>query len=153
MSPILIPVMALLIPIVVVPTSLLFRHRLRVREMEHDERIRAMELGIGMAPRKTEISWPGAAVCIGIGAGVPIGSMLVAWLAVLTNNNLSGEVFGIPMLISFAAIWTAKSLANRMMGLPDDDESATAPDRVQAARETAKPKFDPDAYDVVGSRG
>ncbi len=57
MSPILIPLTALLIPIVIVPTSLWFRHRLRVREMEHVERIRAMELGI--APAKPPSAGPG----------------------------------------------------------------------------------------------
>ena len=151
MSPILIPVLALLIPIVIVPTALWSRHRLRVREMEHDERIRAMELGVGMVPRKTEISWPGAAVCLGIGAGVPVGSMLVAWLATMTSDVGEG-VFGIPLVISFGAIWTASSLANRMMGINDELESV-APNRPQPTQPAGKPAFDPDAYDVVGSRG
>ena len=35
MSPILIPLMALMVPIVIVPTSLWFRHRMRSLQIEH----------------------------------------------------------------------------------------------------------------------
>ena len=149
MNPILIPITALMIPMVIVPTSLWLRHRLRVREMEHSERVRAMELGL--APRKTDLSWPGAAICIGIGAGVPIGSMLIAWLAMMTND-LPSEVFGIPLLISLSAIWAAKGLADRMLSRRGDDELVDATQRARTGPDP-KAKFDPDAYDVVGSRG
>lgn len=150
MSSILIPITALMIPIVIVPTSLYFKQRLRVRELEHAERIRAMELGI--VPQAAGMSWPGAAVCLGIGAGVPVGSMLIAWLAMF-SNDLPSEIFGIPLLISFSAIWAAKSLADRMMGAAEETRPVAAPNRMQAGRDGAKPRFDPDAYDVVGSRG
>ena len=73
MSTVLIPIAALMIPIVIVPTSLWFRHRSRVLQLAHAERIRAMELGI--VNRNPQMGWPGAAVCIGMGAGVPIGSL------------------------------------------------------------------------------
>ena len=146
-SPTLIPILALMIPIVIVPTSLWFRHRMKVQELEHAEKIRSMELGL--TPRKPQIGWPGAAICLGIGAGVPIGSMLVAWLAVLTND-LPNEIFGIPLLISFSAIWAAKSLAEGMMNA-SDPETVPPSTRVQMAAKS--PTFDPDAYDVAGSRG
>ncbi len=149
MSEILIPIFALMIPIVIVPTSLWFRHRLRVRQMEHAERIRSMELGLALP--QNSMSWPGAAVCLGIGAGVPIGSMVVAWLAMLTNN-LPSEIFGIPLLISFSAIWAAKSLADRMLGASEKAEAYSSK-HGQVVHGSAKPAFDPDAYDVVGSRG
>ena len=149
MSPIAIPITALMVPIVIVPTSLWFRHRLKVREMEHAERIRALELGI--TARQAGINWPGAMLCLGMGAGVPIGTMIVAWLAMMTQD-LPNEIFGIPLLISFGAIWAAKSLADRMMGVSDEDAPALA-SRPQPARATAKSVADPDAYDFVGSRG
>ena len=117
--------------------------------MQHAKRIRAMELG--NSPKKGQISWPGAAICIALGGGVPIGTMLVAWLAMMTNE-LPSEIFGIPLIISLSSIWAAKSLADRMMGAAES-EAMPAPNRVQAARDGAKPAFDPDAYDVVGSRG
>lgn len=149
MDPILIPMMALLIPIVVVPTSLWFRHRMKVQQLEHAERIRAMELGL--QPRQHAMGWPGAVVCLGIGAGVPIGSMLVALLAVVAADA-PNEVFGIPLLISFGAIWAAKALAERMLGA-DGAAGDQAPSRVRAGHAAGKPAFDPDAYDVAGSRG
>ena len=73
----------------------------------HVERIEAMQLGI--TSRQSPIGWPGAAICIAIGAGVPVGSMLVAWLAMLTND-LPTEIFGIPLLISCSAIWAGSGL-------------------------------------------
>ena len=147
LNPLVIPIVGMMIPIVIVPTSLWFRHRLRVREMEHIERIRSLELGI--APPPPGINWPGATLCLGLGAGVPVGTMLVAWGAVALND-VSIEVFGIALVTSLMAIWAAQALASRMMGKPDD-QPATKPDRKQ---QTSKPTaLDPDAYDVVGSRG
>lgn len=149
MSEILIPITALMIPIVIVPTSLWFRHRGRVQQMEHAERIRAMELGI--KPQAAQISWPGAALCMAIGAGVPVGSMLVAWFATMTNEAPT-EIFGIPLVMSFGAIWTAKALADRMMG-GEEAEAIAAAQRARGVANPAKPTFDPDAYDVASSRG
>lgn len=147
-SPILIPIMALAVPMVIAPTAIWSRHRLRVRQMEHDERLRALELGV--VPRGSGMNWPGAAVCLGLGAVAPVGSMLVAWLAVMTADA-PNETFGIPLLISFAGIWAAKELADRMMGR--QPEADAAPARRFVSRPGAKPAVDPDAYDVVGSRG
>ncbi len=148
MDPIVIPVMALMIPIIVVPTTLFFKHRLRVREMQHNERMRAMELGV--MPRTESMSWPGAAVCVALGAGVPVGSLVVAWLATMTNDAPS-EVWGVPVVISFFAIWAAQALAERM--LRPKKERLNAANTSQTEQTAGKPAFDPDAYDVVGSRG
>jgi len=151
MEPILIPIMALMIPIIVVPTSLVLRHRLKIREMEHAERIRALELGL--VPRADSISWPGASLCIALGAGVPIGTLLVTWLSTLTND-LPHEVWGAPVVLSFFAIWAAQSLAERMLGSKKDVQTADGnSSRSPADRTDRKPVLDPDAFDVVGSRG
>ena len=147
LNPLVVPIVGMMIPIVIVPTSLWFRHRLRVREMEHIERIRSLELGI--APRPAGINWPGAMICLGIGAGVPVASMLVAWGAVAIHD-LPTDIFQAPILISIVAVWAAKKLADRMMSV--SEPALAAPSRL--AQTASKPAaFDPDAYDVVGSRG
>jgi len=151
MSPLMVPIVALMIPLIVTPTSLWLRHRLKVRQMEHDERIKALELGV--IPRSSGISWPGASICVAIGAGVPVGSMVVTWLAMLTND-LPIEVWLAPVVISFPAIGTARKLADRMLLAAEESQLASARLRGgQGVTPGQKPAFDPDAYDVVGSRG
>ena len=150
MDPILVPVTALMIPIIITPTSLWLRHRLKVRQMEHEERLRAMELGV--VPQGDRISWPGALVCATLGGGVPVGTLIVTWLATLSNNEIPTEIWFVPVVISLPAVWAAKGLAERMLS-PSKGSQAGASARVQADRAAGKSAFDPDAYDVVGSRG
>ena len=146
MNPLVIPVVALMVPMVIVPTALWFRYRLRVREMEHAERIRSIELGAAL-PTEGRLNWPGAALCIAIGGLVPIGSMLAAW-GVVAQNADEGGVFGIALVVSCVAIWAAQSLANRMLRGAGEVEPSP-----ENSRATAKSHHDPDAFDVVGSRG
>lgn len=137
----LIPLMALLIPIVIVPTSLAFKHARFLREVEHKERMRAMELGRNLA----EDEWSPIHFALSIGVGVPIGSMLVAWWA------------GAPSVGASGAIWTAATV----LGLGGLICGTVLASRHFAARQQVadrhgaedKPAFDPDAFDVVGSRG
>jgi hypothetical protein len=118
----------------------------RRKEMEHLERMRAMELGVAPAP--VGMDWPAASVCIAIGAGVPIGSFAICWLATLTTHVPSG-IFVAPVFVSFAAIGAARKLAHRVL---DPRSGATKPAYARSAK-AGKPEFDPDAFDVVGSRG
>ena len=73
MEVILIPIIALMIPIVIVPTALAFRHARFLREVEHKERMRAMELGrldaattasmVAKTPAKTRFMKPPSRTC------------------------------------------------------------------------------------------
>ena len=119
----------------------------RHKEMEHAERMKSLEMGLVAQP--SGLDWPAASVCIAVGAGVPIGSFVVAWLAMLTADAPAG-VWVASVFVSFAAINSARKLACRMIDPKSVSrkgffEQASVPDR--------KPAFDPDAYDVVGSRG
>lgn len=116
------------------------------KEMERRERLKAMEMGL--VPPPAGLSWPAAAVCIAIGAGVPIGSFLVAWLAVLTADVPAG-VFVAPVFVSLSAVSAARKLAYRVI----DPKSAAKTPSFAQSKPAGKPEFDPDAYDVVGSRG
>jgi hypothetical protein len=118
----------------------------RRKELEHLERIKAMEMGL--APQPTGLDWPAAAVCIAIGAGVPIGSFLVAWLATLTAHTPDG-IWIAPVFVSFAAIGASKKLAYRII----DPRLGSKRSTQAKSPSTGKPEFDPDAFDVVGSRG
>jgi hypothetical protein len=118
----------------------------RRKELEHFERIKAMELGL--APQPTGLDWPAAAVCIAIGAGVPIGSFVVAWLATLTADAPDG-IWVAPVFVSFAAIGASRKLAYRII---DPRSGVKRPAQVKSAP-NGKPQFDPDAFDVVSSRG
>ena len=45
MDPLIIPIVALLVPIIIVPTALGIKHARYLREVEHAERMRAMDQG------------------------------------------------------------------------------------------------------------
>ena len=119
----------------------------RRREMEHAERMKAMEMGL--VPPPGGLNWPAAAVCIAVGAGVPIGSFLVSWLATLTAGA-PNEIWYAPVFVSFAAIGAARKLACRVID-PKSGSCKAPGDRAPAT--AGKEAFDPDAFDVVGSRG
>jgi hypothetical protein len=119
----------------------------RKREMEHDERMRSLEMGLVPHPRG--LDWPAATVCIAIGAGVPIGSFVVAWLACLTAG-VPEQIWFAPVFVSFAAIGTARKLALRII---EPKGNARTFAREKSASSVEKPVFDPETFDVVGSRG
>jgi hypothetical protein len=119
----------------------------RKREMEHAERMRALEMGLVPQPRG--LDWPAAAVCIAIGAGVPIGSFVVAWLASLTAD-VPKQIWLAPVFVSFAAIGSTRKLALRII---EPKGNARTFAREKSASSVEKPVFDPETFDVVGSRG
>ena len=66
-----IPIMALLIPIIVAPTAIVFRYVRFHREIKHAERMRALELGRPFPG--DEPWWSPERIIVAIGAGVPLG--------------------------------------------------------------------------------
>ena len=141
----LIPLSAILMPIVLVPTILILRHIGRRREWEHKERMRALELGL--APPGDD-SWR-AKVCIAIGAAVPLGGFFLAWLA-SPEGRASGDLWGVAGTVGGLAVVSGSMLAVRLLP-PRDRSDADGPrESVAAGKRHA---FDPDAYDVAGRRG
>jgi hypothetical protein len=137
----LIPMAAIGLPLVLVPTILAMKYHRSKREWEHLERMKAMEMGL---PVPGTNAWPSAAA-IAIGAGVPLGAFLFTWLARLTAQT-ADEVFIAPVLVSAPAIFGGIYLANRLL-----TPARRTDDAALASR--GKPALDPDAYDVVGRRG
>jgi hypothetical protein len=124
-----------------------FKKAQRKKEMEHAERMKLIEMGLVPDP-PSGLDWPAATVCIAIGAGVPIGSFLVAWLASLTTQ-VPSQIWVAPVFVSFAAIGATRKLAFRMM-------SGQGKTWFEVATRSAKPAwkeaFDSEAFEPVESR-
>jgi hypothetical protein len=160
--------LVLLIPLtaIVVPTVLGFRHAARKRDLEHRERMKALEMGM---PLPGDSAWT-SALCICIGAVVPVASLVVGLIATLVApggrrmsehpGDLSNIVFWDHVQSSnyYTTIWTGVGfvgvagvvggtlLAMRLLGSRDRS-------RIELPATGKPPAFDPDAYDTVGRRG
>src|SRR5262245_49333221 len=78
-DPLLIPIAGIGLPIVLVPVILGIRHARYERELEHAERMKALELGRTL-PRD-EPWWTLPRISVAIGAGVPAAVFFCAFLA------------------------------------------------------------------------
>lgn len=145
----MIPVIAILMPVLMVTAILVLKHRQQRREWLYRERMKAMELGLGGPATGT---WPAALAAICIGAGVPIGSFLIAWLAGLTSHARE-EAFVGATIVSLVAVVQGSRLATRLAVW--SSESDSRPEAANAAHQAngKPPAYDPDAYDVVSRRG
>jgi len=143
-----IPIVAILMPVVLVPAILLLKHRTLKREWQHKEYMKAVEMGMS-AP-----STPSGGGVVAIGAGVPIASVIAAAVTSLSYEPSSiddevpifGIAWGCAFLISILGMVTSLILAHIQGRARKETESLNA-------MRNGKPVFDPDAYDVVSSRG
>lgn len=150
MEPLIIPVIAILMPLILVPTIIFMKHRHKRREWEHRERMRTLDVS-GPLPSAHAIVGSGGVAAIG--AGVPIASVIAAFLTctiadVTTEDQIpmAGIAWGCALMISVAAMATGLILALMQARARRQSESA--------AFQVDKPAvYDPDAFDVVSSRG
>src|SRR4051794_15887477 len=84
-DPLLIPIAGISLPVVLVPVVMGLRHARRERELEHTERIRALELGRTL-PRD-ESWWTLPKITVLIGLGVPF----VAFTCALQASHVMQE--------------------------------------------------------------
>ncbi len=146
----IIPLTAILMPLVLVPTIITLVHRHRRREWKHQERLRAIDMGL---PANASESRLGAGAVVAIGAGVPIASVIAALITTLNIPESHPDympviavTWGCSFVISTAALITSLVLGVLVMRTSKPAESVDP----QAA---FKPSFEPDAYDVVSRRG
>jgi hypothetical protein len=148
MDPLIIPIVGILMPIVLVPTIQVLKHRQSRREWEHLERMRAMELGLRMPPGELSgatksIAW--------IGAGVPIFSVGTAFLTCVDGPTsvdgipLAAIAWGSAAMISAGALFTSLAMAF-MIG------RSRKPANSSYVMSDGKPVFDPEEYDAMASR-
>jgi hypothetical protein len=148
MNPLWIPILGILMPIVLVPMIILLKHRTLRREWQHKERMKALEMGASLPS-----SAAGGSV-VAIGAGVPIVSVIAAAVTSLfcQPSTVGDEVpvlaiaWGCAFMISILGMGSALILAHI------EGRARKQIDSLHATSD-GKPTFDPDAYDVVSSRG
>ena len=152
MDPLIIPIVAILMPLVLVPTILVMKFRHKRREWEHRERLRAMD---GPMPLSRLAGPVGSGGVGAIGAGVPAVSVLAAFLTTLTweptglhDIPIPAVAWGCAVVISVAGLVTSFVLA--LLQARTQNQLASA---ASAHLYAEKPVFDPDTFDVVGSRG
>jgi hypothetical protein len=140
---ILIPIVAILMPLFLVPTVMVLRSSSRKRECQHRERMKAMEMGL---PVPGIEAWSGR-TAIAVGAVMPVGVFFMGWLANLTTHN--DDVWVAVALVAVAGVFGGIRLAGRQVGWMA--RPAVKPQLRRAAQErgAAKPAFDPDAYDAI----
>ncbi len=149
MDILVIPLVAILMPLFLVPTIMTLKFRQSRKEWEHLERMKAMELGLRMPPDQI----PAATKSIAwIGAGVPIFTVCAALLACVDGPTsidgvpLAAIVWGGAVVISGGAMVTSLLVAFAVARPRKPADSATFTSK-------SKPVFDPDTFDVVASRG
>ena len=143
MSPLLIPIFALLIPIIVVPASLALKYARYERELEHKERMRALELGRRMPGEEPWVT-PGR-ISLAIGAVVPVGVFFFAWMADQAGGHQDEVWVGVTM-VAITSVLCGSMLAAKHF-------NQQARTNVYAnVSSPGKPMMDADAFDVVGAR-
>ncbi len=148
MNALWIPIVGILMPLALVPMIMVLKHRTLQREWQHKERMKALEMGAPPPPPTA-----GGSV-VAIGAGVPIASVIGAAVTSLsyqpsaTGDEIAvfGITWGCAFLISILGMGCSLLLAH-IQGRPRKETES-----LHAMRD-GKPIFDPDAYDVVSSRG
>jgi hypothetical protein len=149
MDPLYIPIIGILMPLVLVPTILILKHRHSRREWDHKERMKAME--IRLPGSTSEVPGIGRAVAQ-IGAGVPIISVLAAFVTTLTWDPVTGGDVPIPAVAwGCASLISALALGSSLILAKMHPRTTTVADTAHEMN-NGKPLFDPDAYDVVSSR-
>ena len=138
-----IPVVAILMPLFLVPLIILLKQRQKRREWDHDERMRALELGIAPAGGSRGLFWPSMAA-IAIGALVPIAAFLFTFLATVATHT-SSDIWQAASYVSCFAVVCGTILAAKLKGSGDS--------RPVESKPVKPPHYDPDAYDTAGRRG
>jgi hypothetical protein len=143
MSPFVIPILALLIPMIIVPVALGLKHAKLLRELEHAERMKALELGRTLP--QDEPFWSPPKICVAIGAGVPIGVFFCAFLASQMGGRHE-EVWVMAGFVGIAGVISGSVLASKYFNQRHLAESSNP-------YASAKPTVDADEFDVVSARG
>ena len=116
------------------------RHERRKRELEHIERLRALELGRVLP--QDEPWWSPARIAWLIGAVVPLGAFLSVGLASRSVGYHEG-MWGAAAMVGMAGVISGSILAGQSLSRRTTTEQVGDP----------KPPVDEDAYDVVSARG
>jgi hypothetical protein len=142
-DPLIIPIAMIVLPTILVPIILGIRNERYKRELEHAERIKALELGRTLST--ADSWWTLPRISVAIGAGVPAAVFFCAWQASQSLPDPEPPWIGAG-IVGMAAVISGSVLAAR--SYPRRDESMQA-----AGGLDNKSRIDADAFDVVSSRG
>lgn len=135
----------------------------RKRELEHKERMRALEMGLSLEPSRPWAAW----AAIAIGGVVPVAALVVGLLAtllapkqdfsdpesiVLASKGFEayyGITWGCVSMVGLAGVIAGAFLANRLIAQRGAGLDASPHHGAFAA----KPTFEPDTFDTVSRRG
>jgi hypothetical protein len=147
MNALWIPIVAILMPVVLVPLIMILKHRTLRREWQHKERMQAIEMGVPEA-----LANVGGSVAA-VGAGVPVAAVIAAVITTLSYPAPEGEevavlgiVWGCALMIGATGMISSLVLAHINTRARRETESLHP-------MRNGKPVFDPDAFDVVSNRG
>ncbi|HEV3165177.1 MAG TPA: hypothetical protein VGZ22_14215 [Isosphaeraceae bacterium] len=126
------------------PVILGIRYALRERELEHIERMKALE--VGQTLPRDEPWWSPQRLCVAIGAGVPVGIFLIALIASQSGWQHDAFVWPAAGSVGMAAVICGTILAAKL-------PRALARTYEANSRAASKAALDPDTYDVVSRRG
>jgi hypothetical protein len=146
---------AVLFALVAMPFFLHFRGERRKRELDHIERMRAIEVGRAY-PGEGKFGLAGIpqwivphVIAVSIGAVVPLGVFLCAFLASLITG-FHKDIWVAASMVGFGGVICGTVLE----GVTFSKTSSTGePEQAAGAYLNSKPHIDEDAYDVVSSRG
>ncbi|RUL82338.1 hypothetical protein [Tautonia sociabilis] len=137
-----IPIVAILMPMFLVPAVILMRQSARNREWQHRERMKAMELGL---PVPGAEAWAGRSA-IAIGAVMPVGVFVASMVTNATTRN--DDVWVAAAFVSLAGVIGGVRLAGRQFGMQAKGRGRQA-EAVAFDRRHGKPAFNPDADDAI----
>jgi hypothetical protein len=135
-----------------VPIVLHFRVERRKRELDHIERMRAIEVGRSFPGdlKNSLLAFPQWAVphlmALAIGVAVPLGVFLFAFLATLIGG-FHKDVWIASGMVGLGAVISGTVLAGGALKM------TSGTDHPPGSTVDSKPFIDEDAYDVVSSRG
>jgi hypothetical protein len=140
-------VLALFI-VVGLPLWLGIRHAYFERQLQHTEKMKALELGIATEPDRSGARWTPTGVCAAIGFWIPV---------IVFGSSLLASVLGGPaeMWHAAAGIGVTAIICGTLMMLRIQSRIPVQGPSAQGHNSfaNAKPVGDPDAYDVAGRRG
>jgi hypothetical protein len=116
------------------------RQERRKREVEHIERMRALELGRTLP--QDEPWWSPPRIALSIGAAVPLGVFFLVFLSSLVVG------YHEPMWLAACIVGVAGVISGSVLAYHSFDARALA-----TGPGMLKPPVEEDAYDVVASRG
>ena len=130
------------IPLIIAPVAILAKFNHAKRQLEHAERMRALEVGRTLP--QDEPWWSPPKIAVAIGAGVPLGIFAVALVAsaILGYHQ---DIWMAAMAPASCAIICGTVIAARYL-THRERTLGTSGDHL------AKPAVDEEAYDFVGSR-